>query len=172
MEDFVAIGEIVRAVGLRGEVKLYPLIDFHEPLLASGFLEWDDGTPARLRGHRPGGGGVVIRPEGSDDRDAAEGLVGRELGFRRASYLDPAFPRPPAGLAFRFLGRRVVTGDGREVGLVDEVRRVGGQLLLVVPDGAGEILIPAVVPILREDHGLEGDLVIDPPEGLLDVQRA
>ena len=32
-EDFVAIGEIVKAVGLKGEIKLYPLLDFHPQLL-------------------------------------------------------------------------------------------------------------------------------------------
>ena len=171
MDDFVAIGEIVKAVGLRGEVKLFPLLDFHEPLLDSGFLVWDDGTPVRLRGHRPSGGCLVIRLAGSDDRSGAERLVGRELGFARERYLDPDFPRPEGGLAFRYLERRVVTTAGHEVGQVAEVRRLGGQLLLVVSCGDGEILIPAVAPILRASDGLEGDLVIDPPEGLLDVHR-
>ena len=60
---------------------------------------------------------------------------------------------------------------GDVVGTVDEVRRIGPQFLLVIPDGAREILIPAVAAILRPDDGLTGPLVIDPPEGLLDVQR-
>ncbi|MBE0565832.1 MAG: PRC-barrel domain-containing protein [Krumholzibacteria bacterium] len=172
MDAFVAIGEVVKAVGLRGEVKLYPLLDFHEPLLDSGFLVWQDGTAAGILRHRPTGGGcVALLLEGSEGRDRAEELVGRELGFLRASYLDPAFPRPRGGLAFRYLGRRVVTATGDEIGTVDEVRRAGGPLLLVVPDGRGEILIPAVAPILRPDDGLEGDLVVDVPEGLLDVNR-
>ncbi|MFN2370678.1 MAG: ribosome maturation factor RimM [Candidatus Krumholzibacteriia bacterium] len=172
MDPFVAIGEIVNAVGLRGEVKLYPLLDFHEPLLDSGFLVWQDGTPARVRRHRPTGGGcLALVTDGCDDRDGAEALVGRELGFLRTSYLDPDFPRPAQGLAFRYLGRRVVAPDGQVIGSVDEVRRAGAQLLLVVPDGAGEILIPAVAPILRPDDGLEGDLVVDAPEGLLDANR-
>jgi hypothetical protein len=42
--------------------------------------------------------------------------------------------------------------------------------LLVVPVEGGEILVPSVEPILRFDDALEGPLVIDPPEGLLDVQ--
>lgn len=171
MDAFVPIGELVKAIGLKGEVKLYPLLDFHEPLLDSGFLVWQDGTPARLKRHRPSGGCVAVWPEGSDSRDRAEQLVGRELGFLRASYLDPGFPRPGGGLAFRYLGRRVVSPAGEVIGTVDEVRLAGGQLLLVVPDGAGEILIPAVAPILQPDDGLEGDLVVDAPEGLLDVHR-
>ena len=51
----------------------------------------------------------------------------------------------------------------------DEVRRCGPQHMLVVLDGVREILIPAVAPILRADAALSGPLVIDPPEGLLDV---
>lgn len=172
MDAFVPIGEIVKAVGLRGEVKLYPLLDFHEPVLMSRFLVWQDGTEAAVLRHRPTSGGCyALVVDGCDDRDTAEELVGCELGFARTDYLDPEFPRPAEGLAFRYLDRRVVTTAGVEVGTVDEVRRAGGQLLLVVPDDVGEILIPAVAPILRPDAGLEGDLVVDPPEGLLDVHR-
>ena len=48
MERFVGIGEVVKAVGLRGEVKLYPLLDFHAPLLGSAYLTWEDGAAAPL----------------------------------------------------------------------------------------------------------------------------
>jgi 16S rRNA processing protein RimM len=170
MDAFVRIGEVVKAVGLRGEVKLYPLIDFHEPLLDTDFLIWQDGSPVQVQGHRPSGGCLAIRIAGVTDRNAAEGLVGRELGFRPADYLDPGFPRPPAGLPFRYLGRTVQTVDGQQVGTVQEVRVGGALYLLVVPVQGGEILIPSVEPILRFDDELEGTLVIDPPEGLLDVQ--
>lgn len=169
---FVAIGEIVRAVGLRGELKLYPLLDFFEPLLASSFLVWDDGTPAEVTRHRVMSGGCWgLAVKGVSGRDGSDTQVGRELGFLAASYGDPAFPKPRGGLPFRWVGREVVTGDGRTVGIVDEVRRVGAQHLLVIPDGAREILIPALPPILRPEDELTGQLVIDPPEGLLDVQR-
>jgi len=118
-----------------------------------------------------GGGCWALGVAGVTDRDGAEALVGRELGFRRADYLRDDFPRPDGGLPFRYLGRRVVTADGRTVGEVDEVRLAGAGHMLVIVDEDGEILIPAVAPILRDDPGLEGDLVIDPPEGLLDVHR-
>lgn len=172
VQQFVAVGEIVRAVGLRGELKLYPLLDFHAPVLETAFLCWDDGSPARVTRHRVMSGGCWgLTIEGVATRDQAEALVDRELGFRAPSYLDPAFPKPDGGLPFRWLGREVVTVAGDSVGTVDEVRRVGPQCLLVIPDGAREILIPTVPAILRPDDGLTGPLVIDPPEGLLDVQR-
>jgi 16S rRNA processing protein RimM len=173
MSRFVPIGEVVKAIGLKGEFKLYPLLDFHAPLLDSGFLVWEDGRPVRVLGHRPAGGCAALRVHGIADRNAAEDCVGRELGFMSASYLEADFPRPAGGLPFRFLGREVVTVAGAKVGRVDEVRFTGGAYLLVILDDrvpGREILIPAVAPILRDDQGLAGTLEIDPPEGLLDVQ--
>lgn len=166
---FVPVAEVVKAVGLRGEVKLYPLVDFHAPLLESRYLRWQDGAPAVFLRGRASGGCVVAAFEGCADRDAAEAMVGRELGFAREDYLAPDFPRPAGGLPFRYLGRPVVTTAGETVGLVDEVRRYTAQVLLVVLREGREILIPAVAPILRPDEGLEGPLVIDPPAGLLDA---
>jgi 16S rRNA processing protein RimM len=169
---FVTVAEVVKAVGLKGEVKLYPLVDFHAPLLESRFLRWQDGAPARFEHGRSSGGCVVAKFTGCDDRDAAEAMVGRELGFDRADYLAADFPRPPEGLPFRYLDRPVVTVTGEAVGTVDEVRRYAAQVLLVVLRKGCEVLIPAVAPILRPDAGLDGPLVIDPPAGLLDVADA
>ena len=181
MERFVAIGEIVNTVGLRGEVKLYPLIDFWGDLLGSDFMVWDDGSPAPVVRHRPAGSCEALTLEGVGDRNAAERFVGRKLGFLRESYAAPDFPKPAGGLPFRWVGRPVVTTGGDAVGTVTEVRFTGGGFMLVIEvtgqpgsePGAGpgsEILVPAVDPILRPEDDLEGDLVIDPPEGLLDVQ--
>ena len=108
---FIAIGEIVRAVGLRGELKLYPLLDFHEPLLGSSFLVWEDGSPAGVSRHRIMSGGCWgLTTKGVGGRDGADAMIGRELGFLAASYLDPAFPKPGVGLPFRWRGREVGTG--------------------------------------------------------------
>ena len=173
MGRFVAIAEVVKAVGLKGEIKLYPLLDFHAPLLDTAYLRWESGGSIGFDRWRPAGNCVAALPEQVRDRNGAEALIGRVLGFDSEAYDDPAFPRPPEGLPFRYLGREVVTRAGETVGEVDEVRFTGRQYLLVIPprDGTGpEILIPAVAPILVADDGVSGPLVIDPPEGLLDVQ--
>jgi 16S rRNA processing protein RimM len=165
---FVPLADVVKAVGLRGEVKLYPLLDFHAPILTSPFAVWQDGSDAALETIRPAGSCVAAKPSGCDDRDAAEALVGRQIGFRRGDYLRDGFPRPAGGLPFRYLGRAVQDAAGGSLGTVVEVRRYAAQVLLVVERGGREVLIPAVEPILRPDSGLEGPLVVDPPEGLLD----
>jgi len=174
MEQFIVIGEVVKALGLKGELKLYPLLNYHEALLDGPYLVWGDGSAVDVEWHRQAGSCEAVKVSEAGNRGAAEALVGRKLGFMRESYLEPEFPRPAGGLPFRYLGRPVETVTGQTVGTVEEVRFTGAGYMLVIPDareGAGEILIPAVVPILRPDDGLDGPLVIDPPEGLLDVQR-
>lgn len=172
-DRFVPVAEVVRAVGLRGEVKLYPLIDWDEGLLGSRHLVWDDGAPCAAELSRWDGACPIVRVPGCATREAAEASVGRQVGFRRTSYAEPDFPRPPEGLPFRLLGRPVLTVAGERVGVVDEVRRYARQVLLVVARATGgEVLVPAVPPILREERGEDGPLVIDPPPGLLDDTEA
>lgn len=167
--DFIPVAEVVKAVGLRGEVKLYPLLNWFEPLLDSEFLQWEDGEPFLVERYRPSGSCTAVLLDGVLDRDGADRLVGRMVGFLRSRYPDPAFPRPAGGLPFRWLGRTIRTVGGERVGEVDEIRRAGISYLLVVRRDGAEILIPAVPPILLPEDALEGELVIDPPEGLLDV---
>ena len=171
---FVMIGEIVKAIGLKGELKLYPWLDYRASLLQSGFLVWRGGEAVTITRHRQAGSCEALKVSGVDDRNAAEAMVGRELGFMSHDYLAADFPRPVGGLPFRWLGREVCTVSGETVGTVDEVRLAGAGYILVIPDPAlpdHEILIPAVAPILQPEDELTGTLIIDPPEGLLDVQH-
>ena len=68
------------------------------------------------------------------------------------------------------IGSRVETVDGRDVGVVATLIRSGTQDLLVVNGGdRGEILIPVVPAIVVEVDIAKEQVVIDPPEGLLDL---
>jgi ribosomal 30S subunit maturation factor RimM len=49
------------------------------------------------------------------------------------------------------------------------VRRYAAQVLLVIEREGREALIPAVDPIVEVDDAMEGPVVADPPEGLLDA---
>lgn len=93
-DEFVPVADVVKAVGLRGELKLYPLIDWHEPLLDSGDLAWDDGAPFAPDSWRPQGTCYVVSVPGIGTREGAESAVGRMVGFLRSRYAAPDFPRP------------------------------------------------------------------------------
>ncbi len=167
--DFVLVANVVKAIGLKGEIKLYPMLDWYEPLLEGGWLIWDDGTefcPLQWRVHGPC---HVVSVENVNDRNQADRRVGRKIGFLRSRYSEPGFPKPVDGLPFRWLGRPVHDITGEVLGEVHEVRRYGPQYTLAIMRGEREVLIPAVAPILVDGEGLEGPVIVDPPKGLLDV---
>jgi 16S rRNA processing protein RimM len=168
-DEFVAVAEVVKAVGLRGEFKLHPLHDWYAPLIQSPYLQWHGDGEFAAATVRADGVCVVVGTADCTSREQAESLVGRQLGFLRSRYAEPAFPKPAGGLPFRYLGRPVVTADGVNIGTVGETRRYAAQIVLVIERGGEEVLVPAVEPILRADDGLTGPLVIDPPPGLIDA---
>jgi 16S rRNA processing protein RimM len=170
---FVEMGEIVRAVGLRGEIKLLISGDFDEAVMASEFLQLREqgGTLSRAKilRSRWKGETLVVGIEGISDRNAAEAAVGGLLGFSEADYDHAEFPRPEGHLPFVYSDLSVVDVSGEQLGSVEEVLCLPANRVLRVrrPDGS-EVLIPVIAPVVRE-LDLEGKrLVIEPLPGMLD----
>ncbi|MBQ7227175.1 MAG: 16S rRNA processing protein RimM [Clostridia bacterium] len=77
------IGEIVKAQGIKGEVKVKPLTD---DLARFGRLQTVsvEGCPFKLRNANARGGFVYITFEGVNTRNDAEVLVGRRISIDRS----------------------------------------------------------------------------------------
>jgi 16S rRNA processing protein RimM len=167
----VAIGEVLRPFGLRGEVKVRPLTD--RPRERFGRLErcllWererDRREDCQIASCRFDGETVFLRIDGVDSPEAARRFQGRLLAVRR----DEALP-PPEGQFYpwQLEGAVVETRDGRSVGRFVGVES-GAQDLWVVDDGGRQRLIPAVASIVVEVSVADRRIVIDPPEGLLEL---
>jgi 16S rRNA processing protein RimM len=160
----------VKAVGLRGEVKLLASGDFWEGALASQSLRLrsrKDEHPVQVLESRVHGPGTwVLQVAGAGDRTAAESLVGSEL-WLAAGATDVT---PPDSLRpFQVRGMRVQLADGSPIGEVVDVLALPAQDVLVVRDGAREHLIPQVAAIVLEIDQNAGIVRIDPPPGLLDL---
>lgn len=171
LEAAVHLGQVVKPVGLRGDVKLRQSDDFWEEALGSAHLVMAQGgerRPVRVltsRAHSPGM--WVLRLRGIDDRAAAESAVGAEL-WLEAGALD--VPGPEMLRPFQVRGMRVVRTDGSPVGEVVDILPMPAQDLLVVRDGAREHLIPNVAPIVRRVDIQARCVEVDPPAGLLDLE--
>jgi 16S rRNA processing protein RimM len=170
-DRLVAIGEIGRPHGLRGEVRVTPLTD--HPGRFEGLLEcvlWDAARdrrePCRITGARVHGDGLVVAVAGYDSPEAAAALTGRLLAVPESEAL-PA----PAGhfYPWQLVGCRVLTEDGRDVGRVLRIEGSPAQDLWVVGDDTREHLVPAVAEIVREVDLGARRVVIRPPEGLLEL---
>jgi 16S rRNA processing protein RimM len=96
----------------------------------------------------------------------AETLAGQELRVP----LDRLAALPP-GTFYRhdLIGCRVELPDGRPVGLVLDVEGTVTGSRLVVDGADGEVLIPLVAAICTDVDPAGKRIVVDPPEGLLEV---
>jgi 16S rRNA processing protein RimM len=109
---------------------------------------------------------VLVRIEGIDSPEAARRLSGRLLAVDRAE----ALPAPDGSFyPWQLHGARVETRDGREAGTFVRVEPGGGHDLWVIAHEGRERLIPAVAEIVIDVSVADRRIVIDPPEGLLDL---
>ena len=168
----VAVGEVLRPHGLSGEVRVRVLTDRPEERF-SGLRDcvlWDPEIDRRENCHiaacRLDGETVLVKMEGVDSPEHARQLAGRMLAVDRAEVL-PA----PEGCFYpwQMEGARVETRDGRVAGRFVGIESGGAQELWVIADGERERLIPAVAEIVVEVNVAERRIVIDPPEGLLEL---
>jgi 16S rRNA processing protein RimM len=165
-----AVGWIARAHGIRGQVIVSLETDFPEERFRPGaelFIEQNGAvqgltlTSVRFHRDRP-----VVGIAGVETMNAAAALAGRELRVpvdRLASL--------PGGTFYRhdLIGCRVETPAGELIGTVQNVEGTLNGSRLVVAATRGEVLIPLVAEICTTVDPAAKRIVINPPEGLLDV---
>ncbi len=174
--EFVVVGHVSKPHGTKGEVYVWSLTDrpasTFQPdltlLVADGDgRDPDPDLPAlRLVAARPYRKGFLVLFEGIHDRDGADTLRDRYL-LRRLEDTEPL----AEGEIFyhQVLGLRVVTTDGNEVGRVTEVFEVEPAALLEVEGPSRSFLIPFTNQVVLACSVEDGTIVIDPPQGLLDL---
>jgi len=169
--DSVLLAEVDRPRGLRGEVvaRLHAddagrldEIESVEIVPVSGA-----SRTARIEGWKRKGDRVVIKLSGVETVDAARALAGAELRIPESA----ARKEPPAGryFAWQLEGMDVVGPGGAKLGSVARVLNPSGQSLLEVKGRNGEYLVPLVAAIVVEIDLAAGRIVIDPPEGLIEL---
>lgn len=169
----VTVGRIGRAHGIRGAVVVGVRTDEPGLRFAKGSrLDTDPAGvgPLTVAGAREHSGELLVRFEGIDDRDAAEGLRGTWLLVDSATIAPP--DDPDEFNDTDLIGLAVRTVDGTAVGAVDDVLHPAQDVLVVKTPDAREIMIPFVKAIVPEVDVKSGVLVIDPPEGLLNLEGA
>ncbi len=135
------IGKITAAVGIRGEVRVYPYVD---ALQAFGELEnVRIGTADYpVKSARVNKGMAIVKFGGVDDRNTAERLRGLEIHLCEES--NWRLPEDTY-LVRELIGLRVVTQEDVYVGVVVDVIQNPGHDLYEIRDEYGKsFLLPAV----------------------------
>jgi 16S rRNA processing protein RimM len=173
--DTVVVGRIGRPHGVRGEVTVEVRTDDPDLRFAPGAVLLTEPaargplTVAGRRWHREvllltveGPGGRAV-----DSREAAEELRGTELHVAVADL--PQLDDPDVFYDHQLVGLSARLPDGAVLGEVSAVRHEGAELLVVRRDDGGELLVPFVTAIVPTVDLAGGVVVVDPPEGLLDL---
>jgi 16S rRNA processing protein RimM len=173
--EYLVVGHLTKAHGTRGEMLIRPLTDRPEDVFVEGrrIVIGDEageagGASERRRVVRaaPYKRGWKAALEGVGDRNAAEELAGRYL----------LVPRSERGeleegefYYHQLLGLEVRTVAGEVVGRVREVYETEPRHLLEVKGEDRIHLVPFHRSMVRAVALDEGRIVIDPPEGLLEL---
>jgi len=177
----VTVGRIGRAHGVRGDVVVGVRTDEPELRFAPGSRLDTDPVgvgPLTVAGYRWHSGDLLVRFAEIRDRDAAAEIGGTWLLVDSAAL--GALDDPDEFRDGDLVGLSVRTVDGIVVGTVADVLHHGQDVLAIDPAAAAgaagaraeQILIPFVKAIVPEVDVAAGVLVIDPPEGLLNLQDA
>ena len=173
-DDFLVVGRIVGAQGLKGELKIQPASDFPSRFTEPG-PRWLKGNGQPLKQLElisgrpvPGKALFVVRFAGIDDRSSAEALLQHD-------FLVDSEDRPELeegevhvldlqGLEVR------LTRDGAAIGTVHDLHHGGNDLLEIeLKADQRRCLVPFVEAIVPEVNLEGGWLLLTPPEGLLEA---
>lgn len=156
---YLRIGQIVRAHGVRGAVKINPDTDDVERFrtLKEAFLEERNGyRPVTVSGVRLLNDGVALQISGVADRNAAEALRGVFLCVDRAHAV-----KLPEGRWFvaDLIGCRVSDTNGKEYGCVTDVMETGANDVYEIEHG--KLMVPALKRLIRQVDIAEKSILFD-----------
>lgn len=157
-------GEIGKPHGTSGEVYVVRISDDPTRFDPGATLLHEDGrrlVVASSRAHRDR---FLVRFEGSESREQAEGLRG-------TLYVEADAVRELDDSEFwehELVGATAFLRDGAEVGEITDVIVRPAQDLLEIATPAGSRLVPFVDEIVIEVDRASKRVVLDPPDGLLE----
>ena len=168
--ELVVIARAVKPRGLKGEIVAELLTDFPERFedIEELVLVSPGGkrSTKRLEDYWFQNDRVVLKIAGYDDVDTAKELVGFEFAVPESERV----PLPADHYYDWELEGCTVRVGTDSIGTVKSVLKTGGPEILVVSDENGkERLIPLADSIVVEVDTAGKTIVIDPPEGLLDL---
>lgn len=168
-DEYLLLGKIAKAHGLRGEVRMFlhsgqpeNLQDYKELVLIDrygGLL-----GPLTIQKCRKQGKFAIVQLASVTNRSEAEAVEGRGVLLAKRDL-------PEIGedeyYWHQYLGKTVLDLTGRMLGKIENIFPNGAQDVLVIKAADREILIPVTKSIIVGETA--GELTIDPPPGLVDL---
>ena len=165
--DFVLVGVIVGAHGIKGEVKLKSFTSDPLSIGRYGPLQSSSGKQFEISKLKAAKDDFIASFKNVNDRNEAETLRGVELFVAREKL--PKLKTHEA-YAHDLMGLDVVLENGSKLGKLVAMPNYGaGDLLEVAIDGKAEtVLIPFTSAFVPQEDFSTGRIVVNLPDGYLD----
>ena len=165
--DLVVVGRIGKPQGVKGEVTVEVRTDDPDDRFADGAVLTTETGTLTVESSRYQGKYLVVAFEGVHDRNAAEVLRDTLVHVDRNQL--PELEGEDDFYDTQLVGLSAVLVDGTPLGTVEDVLHLPGGDVLSVKSDDREVLVPFVKAIVPTVDLAVGRLVVDPPEGLLDL---
>ena len=162
--NFLMVGRVLRAWGIRGDLKVTPFTDRPEDFKHYRRVYLGRrGQPYAVKSFRPYQGNWLLHLAGVETRSDAERLHGQEIFVEQVQR-----PRQAGEFYAReVIGLKVQTVAGEELGEVVEILVTGAHDVYVVRGDRGEVLLPARVEAIKAIDVEAGVMIVEPLPGLL-----
>ena len=168
-DRLVPLGEIVSTHGIDGWLKLKPynpqttaLSSLHELFLEKSGVS----SPHKLNASRPHKGHFLVKLRGVDRIDDAQALVGAVVSVLEESL---QALEPGEYYQYQVIGLDAFDLNGRWIGTIRRIWSTAGGDLFVISGASKEHLVPAVKEMIEKVDFPARKVIINPPEGLLDL---
>lgn len=150
------IGKIVNTFGIKGEIKIYPYVDY---IMDLKYFYVDDNK-MEIEKCRTQKNLVIVKIKGIDDINVVEELKGKI-----ASVYEEDLPSLPEGTYYikDLIGLDVITDDGRELGKLDDVIQTGANDVYNV----NGILLPVIDEVVKKIDLENHKIVVHLIDGLI-----
>lgn len=166
------MGQVGRPHGIRGELSVDWVGEYVPKPHDTVVLQQNGGSPMpfRVNASRWHKGRLLLGLDGIADRTAAQNFTGLSIFMAKSAL-------PPLGDDEAFLndlpGYDVFMADGVYLGVIGHLEFPAGQPLWAICDKSGrELLFPAHEHFIKTIDASAHKVVIDPPEGLLEIYFA
>jgi 16S rRNA processing protein RimM len=156
LEDLIRVGVIINTFGVKGEVKIYPDIDYFDEL-ERVFIDGKEYKIEKLREQKEI---IIAKFEGIDDINQIEHLKNSEVMIALEDR-----PELPEGKHYvgDLLGLEVITEDGQVLGTLDNIYNTGANDIYEV----GEILLPATDEVIKQIDMENKKIIVHLLKGLI-----
>ena len=141
----IAVGKIVNTRGLKGEVKILPMVDDLNLFETVGYL-LIDGSRMQIEGTKFFKGNAILKLAGIDTIEQAETYKNKMV-----SIMEEDLPNLEEGEYYvkDLLGLQVITEEGDVLGTIADVFKTGSNDVYTVKTEAGkEIYLPAIKDVV------------------------